>query len=79
MTLIERARGHLRRNRQTYVQHLLFAGGHGVRCLRAGWYLLIHAIAPCFFERAGSTLVRAMEKDFTEHQAAPAEAGQLLE
>lgn len=63
-----RARSHLAQNKMTYRQHFVFAGGHGLRCLKAATYLTIHAIAPCFFERAGSRLVERMEKDFKEHR-----------
>jgi hypothetical protein len=65
---IWRAKSHLSQNRMTYRQHFVFAGGHGLRCLMAAAYLIIHAIAPCFFVRAGSLLVERMEKDFTDHR-----------
>jgi hypothetical protein len=69
MTLIAKARSHLRNNKQTYREHFVFAGGHGLRCLRAAAYLLIHSVLPCFFERAGSRLVERMEKDFVDHRS----------
>lgn len=69
MTLLAKARSHLRNNKQTYRQHFAFAAGHGLRCLRAAAYLLIHATLPMFFERAGSRLVERMEKDFVDHRS----------
>jgi hypothetical protein len=68
MTLIDRARRHLAKNNMTYAQHFAFAGGHGLRCLRAAACLVIHAICPCWYRRAGSRLVHRLEQDFTEHR-----------
>lgn len=68
MTLYQKALEHLRENRMTYRQHFHFAGGHGLRCLKAAGYLLVHAVAPCFFGRAGSQLVERMERDFVDHR-----------
>lgn len=67
-TLIKKAKDHLSENKMTYRQHLLFAFGYGVKCIRAGFYLLVHSIFPCWFAHAGSRLVRKMEKDFTERE-----------
>ncbi len=68
MTLFGRAQRHLAKNGMTYAEHFRFAGGHGLRCLRAAACLVIHAIAPCWFRRVGSRLVHRMEQDFTEHR-----------
>lgn len=59
---------HLYENKMTYWQHWLFAIGHGIRCIRAGVYLCIHGILPCFYQQAGSKLVSQLEKEFTEHR-----------
>ena len=64
----DRWREHLAKNNMTYVGHFCFAAGHGVRCLRAACYLIVHAFMPCFYRHAGSRLVRRMEKDFTDHR-----------
>ena len=37
-------------------------------CIKAGVYLCIHGILPCFRRRAGTRLVRRLNKDFTEHK-----------
>lgn len=50
----------------TYCEHFLFASSYGVKCMVAGFYLLVHGVFPCWFAHAGSRLVRKMEKDFTE-------------
>ena len=63
---LKRARNHLKRNRMSYGEHLLFAAKHGGRCIKAGGMLLVHSIFPCFFRRAGSKLVYRMAIDFTE-------------
>ena len=68
MSIYRKAVDHLRENKMTYIGHLRFAGGHGLRCLKAAVYLIIHAIAPCWFRRAGSQLVERMERDFTNHR-----------
>lgn len=68
MSLYQRAVEHLRENKMTYREHFRFAGGHGLRCLKAAGYLVVHAIAPCWFRRAGSQLVERMERDFDDHR-----------
>lgn len=68
MSLVQKAKQHLADNRMTFLEHLQFAGGHGLRCLKAGCMLLIHGILPCFFRRAGSRLVHELSRDFTEHR-----------
>ena len=68
MTLYLRAREHLLKNNMTYREHFVFAGVHALRCLRAAAYLMIHAVFPCWFRRAGSRLVERMSKDFVEHR-----------
>lgn len=67
---------HLDRNGMTYWQHFAFASGHGLRCLRAATYLIVHAAAPALFPHAGSRLVARLEKDFTEHRRQPKEGTQ---
>ena len=44
----------------------MFGMRHGFSCLRAGTYLLIHAILPCFHRGAGSNLVAKLNKHFTD-------------
>lgn len=58
---------HLKDNNMTYWQHLLFAGGHGVRCLKAGVLLIIHSIIPALFPKTGSHLVNRLNKSFIDH------------
>lgn len=70
MNLYARGREHLLKNNQTYRQHFAFAAGHGLRCFRAAALLLIHAVFPCWFRRAGSRLVERMSRDFVEHRRA---------
>ena len=66
--MITRSRDHLRRNGMTYPSHMRFAASHGALCLRAGIMLMIHSLAPCWFERAGSNLVRRLQKSFDRHE-----------
>lgn len=59
---------HLKENKMTYIQHLLFASRHGARCIYAGLLLLIHSIIPGFFAKTGSRLVAELNKSFTDHR-----------
>lgn len=58
---------HLKINNMTYWTHFLFAGIHGMRCLKAGLFLICHSIIPALFPKAGSTLVGELNKSFSEH------------
>ena len=64
-TIIEQWNEHLKENRMTYRGHWKFAVGHGLLCLKAGLYLIIHGFFPCFYQRAGSELVSKLAEDFS--------------
>lgn len=66
MSLVKKAKTHLAENNMSYAGHFKFAARHGLSCIRAGLYLLIHAILPCFYQRAGSNLVMKLNKHFTD-------------
>ena len=68
MALKKKWNEHLAENNMTYWQHLKFAVGHGLVCIRAGVYLCIHGLLPCFRRRAGTKLVQRLEKVFTERK-----------
>ena len=51
---------HLQENNMTYYQHFKFAIFFGFLSLLAGFCLIIHAFFPCWFQTAGSDLVRSM-------------------
>ena len=68
MTLRKKWNEHLNENNMTYWQHLKFAVGHGFICIRAGIYLCVHGLLPCFRRRAGTRLVQRLEKVFTERK-----------
>ena len=55
---------HLIENNMTYCEHWKFAVSHGFLCLEAGFLLIIHGFLPCFFEKAGSSLVRKLNLSF---------------
>ena len=67
-SLVKRWKLHLKNNNMTYCDHFRFAVGHGITCLKAGIYLIIHGFFPCFYQHAGSELVHELEKDFTERE-----------
>lgn len=58
---------HLEENNMGYWEHLTFAFSHGVRCIKAGFLLILHSIIPSLFPKTGSKLVNKLNKDFTEH------------
>lgn len=66
-SLVNKWKNHLKENNMTYWGHCVFAVGHGMRCIKAGVYLCIHGIFPCYYRRAGSKLVRHLAKVFTDH------------
>lgn len=44
----------------------MFAVGHGLQCIKAGIYLIIHGFLPCFFRSAGSKLIHKLDESFIE-------------
>lgn len=64
MNLYKKWLQHLRENRMTYIEHMIFALYYGVLCLVAGLTLIIHSILPCFFQTTGSDLVSKMSRRF---------------
>lgn len=46
----------------------MFAVCHGLMCIFAGIMLIIHSIFPCFFEKAGSNLVKKLNLSFDRHE-----------
>jgi len=65
--IIEKSLTHLKDNNMGYWKHFKFASFHGLRCIKAGVLLMLHAIVPAFFPKTGSILVNQLNKDFTEH------------
>jgi hypothetical protein len=55
---------HLKENNMTYVQHFIFAAYHGIRCVKAGLFLIFHAIMPALFAKTGSDLINELNKSF---------------
>lgn len=66
--LIRIAKKHLEHNDMNYVQHFVFAFYNGLLCIKAGIFLCVHSVLPCFFEKAGSRLVHRLEKIFIERE-----------
>lgn len=67
-SLVKQWQNHLSHNKMTYCEHWTFAVGHGLGCIKAGWYLIIHGFFPCFYEKTGSKLVHKLEQDFVERE-----------
>lgn len=65
--IIKQSLEHLKENKMTYRQHLVFASIHGIRCIKAGVLLIVHSILPGLFPKTGSTLVKKLNKSFTDH------------
>jgi hypothetical protein len=68
MNFSQRWTNHLKSNNMTYREHCRFAVIHGLLCLEAGLLLIIHGLLPCFFEKAGSSLVMKLNKSFNTHR-----------
>jgi hypothetical protein len=66
MNLSKRWTNHLKNNNMTYCKHFVFAVGHGLQCIKAGIYLMVHGFFPCFFQSVGSDLIHELDKSFTE-------------
>ena len=65
--VIKKSVEHLKENNMGYWEHLKFASGHGIRCIKAGVLLILHSIIPAFFPKTGSVLVNELNKSFTQH------------
>jgi len=65
MNLLQKWTSHLKNNNMNYTEHLIFALYYGILCLLAGIYLIAHSIFPCFFQTAGSDLVKKLNKIFS--------------
>ena len=65
--MIKKSIKHLKDNNMSYYEHIKFAGKHGLSCVKAGIFLIIHGLIPALFPRAGSKLVNKLNKNFTEH------------
>ena len=65
--LIKKSKEHLKDNNMGYWEHLKFASGHGARCIKAGFLLILHSLVPALFPKTGSVLVNELNKSFTEH------------
>jgi hypothetical protein len=65
--MIKASIDHLKKNNMTYLTHLIFACGHGIKCIKAGLFLIIHSIVPGLFPKTGSNLVKKLNQSFTDH------------
>lgn len=66
MNLSKKWTNHLQKNNMTYREHCKFAISHGLICLEAGLLLIVHGFLPCLFEKAGTLLVRKLNKSFDQ-------------
>ncbi len=55
---------HLKENQMTYLEHLVFAVGHGLAAIVFGIGLIIHAIVPPLFDKSGRFLYMRLKEDF---------------
>ena len=62
---------HLNENNMTYWQHFMFAVTHGIKCIKAGIFLISHAVIPALFAKTGSELVNQLNKNFTDSKEYP--------
>lgn len=55
--MLEKSRSHLDSVHESYLQHLCFACGVGLRLLGAGMAVTIHGLCPAVFEFTGSRTI----------------------
>ena len=67
MNIIRESKKHLDENNMSYCSHFLFASGYGIRCIISGLLLILHAMIPALFGKAGTNLVNKLNKVFTDH------------
>ena len=67
MNVIKESKEHLKENNMSYCEHLRFASGHGIRCIKAGLLLILHSMIPALFPKTGSILVNKLNQSFTDH------------
>jgi hypothetical protein len=65
--MIKKSIDHLKENNMSYTQHFVFAITHGVKCIKAGLFLISHAVIPALFSKTGSNLVNQLNKNFVDH------------
>ena len=66
MSIIKESKKHLDENKMSYCSHFVFACGYGLRCIKSGLLLILHAIVPGLFPRTGIKLVNILNKVFTK-------------
>jgi hypothetical protein len=63
--MLRKSYEHLKNNNMNYGEHLIFAFLHAIRCLTAGFMLVLHGVVPGIFTNVGSILITKLSKDFT--------------
>lgn len=61
--MLDKSHDHLESVHETYLQHMGFALYFGLRLIGAGFAVIIHAMAPAFFQTAGSGTVNALYEE----------------
>jgi hypothetical protein len=56
---------------ETYAQHLVHAGGAGMKLVGAGLACLVHAVVPFLFVNTASDTIRTMYRGITKRVEAP--------
>lgn len=54
--------------RESYLEHMVMAGGFGWTLLRASAACFVHALVPGLCERTGSTLIRELHGRMVTHR-----------
>lgn len=66
--MLKKSLEHLKENKMSYIEHFLFAFFHGLKCIKAGCFLILHSVIPAFYPKAGSKLVTILSRSFTIHR-----------
>ena len=62
--MLNKLTSHLKENNMNYWQHLKFAMFFSGQCILVSIQLIVHAIFPCWFQKAGTNLVSLLRDSF---------------
>lgn len=65
--MFNESKKHLAANNMGYLEHFIFAAGHGLNCIKSGFLLIIHALIPGILSKTGSDITNALNKHFTNN------------
>ena len=64
--MFKKSKRHLADNNMGYLEHFVFASGHGLNCIKSGFLLIIHALIPGILSETGSRITNELNKVFAD-------------